>query len=135
MSCCCVLCCVVLCCLLSVYVLVVCVRIVYVVVYGLIVVLMSFDSSHADFMNLGWFETPSCLHFSICACHPCAGAMLIFSASFQCKRMIPEGNPARLLDNGTNQNHTNNNHNNTYKKLCCVLCQVFVCCVLLMCFN
>ena len=23
------------------------------------------------------------LHFSICACHPCAGAMLIFSASFQ----------------------------------------------------
>ena len=25
----------------------------------------------------------NCLHFSICACHPCAGAMLIFSASFQ----------------------------------------------------
>ena len=24
-----------------------------------------------------------CLHFSICACHPCAGAMLIFSASSQ----------------------------------------------------
>ena len=24
----------------------------------------------------------SCLHFSICACHPCAGAMLIFCASF-----------------------------------------------------
>jgi len=24
-----------------------------------------------------------CLHFSICACHPCAGAMLIFSVSFQ----------------------------------------------------
>ena len=24
-----------------------------------------------------------CLHFSICACHPSAGAMLIFSASFQ----------------------------------------------------
>ena len=24
-----------------------------------------------------------CLHFSICACHPGAGAMLIFSASFQ----------------------------------------------------
>ena len=22
--------------------------------------------------------------FSICACHPCAGAMLIFSVSFQC---------------------------------------------------
>ena len=26
----------------------------------------------------------NCLHFSICACHPCAGAMLIFSVSFQC---------------------------------------------------
>ena len=25
----------------------------------------------------------NCLHFSIRACHPCAGAMLIFSASFQ----------------------------------------------------
>ena len=24
-----------------------------------------------------------CLHFSICACHPCAGAMLNFSVSFQ----------------------------------------------------
>ena len=23
------------------------------------------------------------VHFSICACHPCAGAMLIFSVSFQ----------------------------------------------------
>ena len=33
------------------------------------------------------------LHFSICACHPCAGAMLIFSISFQFYRMIPEGNP------------------------------------------
>ena len=26
------------------------------------------------------------------SCHPCAGAMLIFSASFQFERMIPEGN-------------------------------------------
>ena len=34
-----------------------------------------------------------CLHFSICACHPCAGAMLIFSISFQFELMIPEGNP------------------------------------------
>ena len=33
------------------------------------------------------------VHFSICACHPCAGAMLIFSVSFQFYRMIPEGNP------------------------------------------
>ena len=24
-----------------------------------------------------------CLHFSMCACHPCTGAMLIFSVSFQ----------------------------------------------------
>lgn len=29
------------------------------------------------------------LHFSICACHPCAGAMLIFSVSFQFYRMAP----------------------------------------------
>ena len=35
-----------------------------------------------------------CLHFSMCACHPRAVAMLIFSASFQCQRMIPEGTPA-----------------------------------------
>ena len=27
--------------------------------------------------------------FSICACHPCAGAMLIFSVSFQFLRMSP----------------------------------------------
>ena len=25
----------------------------------------------------------NCVRFSICACHPCAGAMLIFSVSFQ----------------------------------------------------
>ena len=34
----------------------------------------------------------------MCACHPCAGAMLIFSASLQFQRMIPEGNPQRGLD-------------------------------------
>ena len=33
------------------------------------------------------------LPFSICACHPCAGAMLIFSVSFQFYRIFPEGNP------------------------------------------
>ena len=33
------------------------------------------------------------VHFPMCACHPCAGAMLIFSESFQLLRMIPEGNP------------------------------------------
>ena len=38
----------------------------------------------------------NCLHFSMCACHPCAGAVLIFSVSFQFSRMIPEGNP-RIL--------------------------------------
>ena len=35
----------------------------------------------------------NCLHFSMCACYPCAEAMLIFSVSFQFIRMIPEGNP------------------------------------------
>jgi len=30
-------------------------------------------------------------HFSICAGHPCAGAMLIFSVSFQFYRMTPKG--------------------------------------------
>ena len=34
-----------------------------------------------------------CLHFSMFACHPCAGAMLIFSVSFRFERMIPKGNP------------------------------------------
>ena len=29
------------------------------------------------------FLAKNCLRFSICACHPCAGAMLIFSVSFQ----------------------------------------------------
>ena len=38
-------------------------------------------------------ETKNLVHFSICACHPCAGAMQIFSVSFQFYRMIPEGNP------------------------------------------
>ena len=33
----------------------------------------------------------SCLHFSICACHHCAGAMVISSVSFQVCRMIPDG--------------------------------------------
>ncbi len=28
-------------------------------------------------------------HFSICACHPCAGAMLIFFVSFQFDQMSP----------------------------------------------
>jgi hypothetical protein len=30
-------------------------------------------------------------HFSIYACHPCAGAMLIFSVSFQFYQMSPKG--------------------------------------------
>ena len=40
-------------------------------------------------------RTKKCLHFSICACHPCAGAMLLFSVSFQFYRMISEENPLR----------------------------------------
>ena len=43
--------------------------------------------------------TSSAVHFSICACHPCAGAMLIFSVSFQFYRMIPEGNPSSCMYN------------------------------------
>ena len=33
---------------------------------------------------VGPLEDKACLHFSMCARHPCAGAMLIFSVSFQC---------------------------------------------------
>ena len=51
------------------------------------------------FLESRAFLKPSCaraknlVHFSICACHPCAGAMLIFSVSFQFYRIFPEGNP------------------------------------------
>ena len=38
-------------------------------------------------------RTNTCLHFSICACHPCAAAMQISVASVQFDRMIPKGNP------------------------------------------
>ena len=41
-----------------------------------------------------------CDTFSICACHPCAGAMLIFSVSFQFLRMITMT---------THMNHLNSN--------------------------
>ena len=37
-----------------------------------------------------------CLHFSTSARHPCAGAMLIFSAPFQFYRMIAEGDPISM---------------------------------------
>ena len=43
--------------------------------------------------------TKNLMHFPICACHPCAGAMLIFPVSFQFDRMFPEGNPHRLAEN------------------------------------
>ena len=43
------------------------------------------------------------VHFSICACHPCARAMLIFSVSFQFYRMIPERNPMNLMRLKTKQ--------------------------------
>ena len=36
-------------------------------------------------------------HFSIYACHPCAGAMLIFSVSFQFYRMSRRTNSSVLL--------------------------------------
>ncbi|KAJ0860591.1 hypothetical protein HanRHA438_Chr13g0625331 [Helianthus annuus] len=39
-------------------------------------------------------------HFSICACHPCAEAMLIFSVSFQFYRMSPKGRLLTLLLRG-----------------------------------
>ena len=35
----------------------------------------------SPFLLCQWFK--NLVHFSICACHPCAGAMLIFSVSFQ----------------------------------------------------
>jgi len=37
--------------------------------------------------------------FSICACHPCAGAMLIFSVSFQFLRMTPKGSNLKQVQN------------------------------------
>ena len=43
--------------------------------------------------------TKHLMHFPFCACHPWAGAMLIFSVSFQFDRMFPEGNPHRLAEN------------------------------------
>ena len=51
------------------------------------------------------------VHFSICACHPCAGAMLISSASFQFYRMIPEGNPASCVSG----RHMSSGHSPTAK--------------------
>ena len=38
-----------------------------------------------------WKRKKNLDHFSIYACHPCAGAMLIFSVSFQFYRMSPKG--------------------------------------------
>ena len=40
------------------------------------------------------------LHFSICARHPCARPLLVFSASFQFLRMIPAGDPTASSQNG-----------------------------------
>ena len=41
-------------------------------------------------LGLGFCDT-HLVHFSIRACHPCAGAMLLFSVSFQFYRRIPFG--------------------------------------------
>ena len=46
----------------------------------------------------------------VCACPRCAGAMLIFSVSFQFQWMIPEGNPICV-----------------YMLLLCVVCMLFIC--------
>ena len=46
----------------------------------------------------------NCLHFSICACHPCAGAMLIFSVSFQFYRVAPPEGAGEL------EHHTNDSN-------------------------
>ena len=42
-------------------------------------------------------ETKKSDTFSICACHPCAGAMLIFSVSFQFLRMTPISRSSSLI--------------------------------------
>ncbi len=56
-----------------------------------------------------------CDTFSICACHPCAGAMLIFSVSFQFLRMTgcdPGSDPIKQTP--TNQyTHTHSTRNTT----------------------
>ena len=36
------------------------------------------------------------LQLSMCAGHPCSRAVLVFSVSFQVKRMIPEGNATSM---------------------------------------
>ena len=46
------------------------------------------DGDDGDDDDLPSIAQKNCLHFSICACHPCAGAVLTFSASFQLKWML-----------------------------------------------
>ncbi|CAL9026044.1 unnamed protein product, partial [Prunus brigantina] len=46
--------------------------------------------------KIGRKEQKNLDHFSIYACHPCAGAMLIFSVSFQFYRMSPKGQAKHL---------------------------------------
>ena len=57
--------------------------------------MFAFTLTRLAYMQVAPFSKSNmfCLPFSICACHPCAGAVLIFSASFQFERMIPTGNP------------------------------------------
>ena len=63
-------------------------------IYIYIYILFNCSSGPPGFANAGGVAAaalpaappPSfnkCLHFSICACHPCAGAMLILSVPFQ----------------------------------------------------
>ena len=52
-----------------------------------------FSCEHRACLKPSCARAKNLVHFSICACHPCAGAMLIFSVSFQFYRIFPEGNP------------------------------------------
>ena len=57
----------------------------YIYVYIYIIYTHTFyfaQMSLLGLMNCNMNNT-NCLHFSICACHPCAGPMLIFSESLQ----------------------------------------------------
>ena len=62
-------------------------------------------------------EKKKCDTFSICACHPCAGAMLIFSVSFQFLRMT------RCYPGSDSDNW---NHNHLYTITCALITHIHV---------
>ena len=41
-------------------------------------------------------QAKECVPFSVCACHPCAGAMLNFSVSFRIDRVVLNRNPKMI---------------------------------------